>query len=109
MHAARCHPSDDGPLLRDGGRGSGGAQHRGAFANSSDDDVGHGRGIVLIQAGDYLLAVARGLDRFKALGQFARLPKRDDESNRAWLLRELLLAPLMEKLISHGQAVSPWG
>lgn len=47
--------------------------------------------------------------RFKSLAQLGHLPKLDDESAKAWLHGKLLTALLVEKLISHATAVSPWG
>ncbi|MDE0626458.1 MAG: IS4 family transposase [Bryobacterales bacterium] len=47
--------------------------------------------------------------RFKSLAQLGHLPKRDDESARAWLYGKLLVALLVEKLIRHASAISPWG
>ena len=53
--------------------------------------------------------VAMALKRFKAIAQLGHLPKRDDESARAWLYGKLLVALLVEKLISHASATAPWG
>ena len=47
--------------------------------------------------------------RFKSLAQLGHLPKQDDESAKAWLDGKLLVALLVEKLIGHALAVSPWG
>ena len=47
--------------------------------------------------------------RFKSLAQLGHLPKRDDESARAWLYGKLFAALLVEKLIRHASAKSPWG
>ena len=47
--------------------------------------------------------------RFKSLAQLGHLPKYDDESDKAWLYGKLLVALLVEKLIHHATAVSPWG
>ena len=47
--------------------------------------------------------------RFKSLAQLGHLPKYDDESAKAWLYGKLLAALLVEKLIHHATAVSPWG
>ncbi len=47
--------------------------------------------------------------RFKSLAQLGHLPKHDDESAKAWLYGKLLVALLVEKLICHARAVSPWG
>lgn len=53
--------------------------------------------------------VAPVFQRFKSLAQLGHLPKRDDESARAWLYGKLLVALLVEKLIRHASAISPWG
>jgi len=47
--------------------------------------------------------------RFKSLAQLGHLPKYDDESAKAWLYGKLLVALLVEKLIQHATAISPWG
>ena len=47
--------------------------------------------------------------RFKSLAQLGHLPKREDDSARAWLHGKLLVALLAEKLVRHAGAVSPWG
>ena len=47
--------------------------------------------------------------RLKSLAQLGHLPKRDDESARAWLYGKLLVALLVDKLVDHARAVSPWG
>ena len=47
--------------------------------------------------------------RFKSLAELGHLPKHDDESAKAWLYGKLLVALLVEKLIGHATAVSPWG
>ena len=47
--------------------------------------------------------------RFKSLARAGHLPKRDDASARAWLQGKLLVALLVEKLVRHAAAVSPWG
>lgn len=47
--------------------------------------------------------------RFKSIAQFGHLPKHDDESSKAWIYGKLLVALLIEKLIFHAEAVSPWG
>ena len=47
--------------------------------------------------------------RFKSLAQLGHLPKRDDESAKAWLYGKLFVALLVEKLISHARTTSPWG
>ena len=47
--------------------------------------------------------------RFKSLAQLGHLPKYDDESAKAWLYGKLLVALLVEKLIHHATAISPWG
>ena len=47
--------------------------------------------------------------RFKSLAQLGCLPKYDDDSAKAWLYGKLLVALLVEKLIHHAIALSPWG
>lgn len=47
--------------------------------------------------------------RFKSLAQLGSLPKYDDDSAKAWLYGKLLAALLVEKLIHHASAISPWG
>lgn len=47
--------------------------------------------------------------RFKSLAHLGHLPKYDDESAKAWLYGKLLVALLVEKLIHHATAISPWG
>ena len=47
--------------------------------------------------------------RFKSLAELGHLPKHDEESAKAWLYGKLLVALLVEKLIGHATAVSPWG
>ena len=47
--------------------------------------------------------------RFKSLVQLGHFPKNDDESARAWLHGKILIALLVEKLIHHANAISPWG
>ena len=47
--------------------------------------------------------------RFKQLADLGHLPKHDDESAKAWLYGKLLVALLVEKLIGHATAISPWG
>ena len=47
--------------------------------------------------------------RFKSLAQLGHLPKSDDASAKAWLYGKLLVALLVEKLIRHASAISPWG
>jgi hypothetical protein len=47
--------------------------------------------------------------RFKSLAQLGHLPKYDDESAKAWLYGKLLVALLVEKLVHHATAISPWG
>jgi hypothetical protein len=45
--------------------------------------------------------------RFKSLAQLGHLPKYDDESAKAWLYGKLFVALLVEKLIAHGESISP--
>ncbi len=47
--------------------------------------------------------------RLKSLARLGHLPKRDDDSARAWLYGKLLVALLADKLVDHARAVSPWG
>jgi hypothetical protein len=47
--------------------------------------------------------------RFKSLAQIGHLPKHDDESAKAWLYGKLLIALMVEKLITHACDISPWG
>jgi len=47
--------------------------------------------------------------RFKQIAQLGHLPKRDDESAKAWLYGKLFVALLTEKLVEHASAFSPWG
>ena len=47
--------------------------------------------------------------RFKSLAELGHLPKHDDDSAKAWLYGKLLVALLVEKLIGHASAISPWG
>jgi hypothetical protein len=47
--------------------------------------------------------------RVKSWAQRGHLPKYDDESAQAWLYGKLLVALLVEKLIPHATAISPWG
>ena len=47
--------------------------------------------------------------RFKSFAQLGHLPKYDEESAKAWRYGKLLVALLVEKLISYATAISPWG
>ncbi len=47
--------------------------------------------------------------RFKSLAQLGHVPKYDDDSARAWLYGKLFVALLVEKLLDHARAISPWG
>ena len=47
--------------------------------------------------------------RFKSLARLGHLPKYDDDSAQAWLYGKLLVALLVEKVLCHARAVSPWG
>jgi hypothetical protein len=47
--------------------------------------------------------------RLKSIVQLGHVPKRDDDSSRAWLYGKLFLALLSEKLIRTADAISPWG
>ena len=53
--------------------------------------------------------VERVLERVRSLAQLGHVPKHDDDSARAWLYGKLLVALLMEKLVHHARAISPWG
>ena len=46
---------------------------------------------------------------FDLLAAVSGLLKHDDDSARAWLYGKLLVALLVEKLVDHARAVSPWG
>ena len=48
--------------------------------------------------------------RFKSLAHVGTSAEiRDDDSAKAWLYGKLLVALLVEKLIRHASAISPWG
>ena len=47
--------------------------------------------------------------RFKSLAEPGCLPKYNDDSAKAWLYGKLVAALLVEKLIHHASALSPWG
>jgi hypothetical protein len=47
--------------------------------------------------------------RLKSIAQIGHVPKRDEQSSRAWLYGKLLVALLSEKLVRVGKTVSPWG
>ena len=47
--------------------------------------------------------------RFKSLAQLGCLPKYGGDCAKAWLYGKLLTALLVEQLIHHASAVSPWG
>ena len=47
--------------------------------------------------------------RFKSLAQLGHVPKYDDDSAKAWLYGKLFVALLVEKLLHHARAISPWG
>ena len=47
--------------------------------------------------------------RFKSLAQLGHLPKHGDESAKTWPYGKLFAALLVEKLIAHARANSPWG
>ena len=47
--------------------------------------------------------------RFKSLARLGHLPKHDEASAKAWLYGKLFTALLVEKLIAHATAISPWG
>jgi hypothetical protein len=47
--------------------------------------------------------------RFKQLAELGHLPKNDPQSARAWLYGKMLVALLVEKLITQAESFSPWG
>lgn len=47
--------------------------------------------------------------RLKALFQLGHLPKRSDDSARAWMQGKLLTVLLIERLITEARLFSPWG
>ena len=47
--------------------------------------------------------------RFKSLAQMGHLPKRDEDSSKAWLYGKLFVALLIEKMVDHAVSISPWG
>ena len=47
--------------------------------------------------------------RFKSIAELGHLPKRSDDSSKAWLYGKLFVALLTEKLIDHASSNSPWG
>lgn len=47
--------------------------------------------------------------RIKSLLRLGHLPKRSDESARAWIQGKLLTVLLIERLIEEGRLFSPWG
>jgi len=47
--------------------------------------------------------------RAKSIMGLGQLPKRSDESSRAWLNGKLLVAMLVDKLWRHAESLSPWG
>ena len=47
--------------------------------------------------------------RFKSIAELGHLPKRDDEGAKAWLYGKLLVALLIEKLISYATSTAPLG
>ena len=47
--------------------------------------------------------------RFKQIAQLGHLPKRDEESSKAWLYGKLFIALITEKIVAHATAISPWG
>jgi hypothetical protein len=46
--------------------------------------------------------------KFKQIVELGHLPKYDEQSSKAWLYGKLLVALLIEKLIAHAGAISPW-
>ena len=47
--------------------------------------------------------------RIKSLLRLGHLPKRSDESARAWIQGKLLTVLLIERLIEDARFFSPWG
>jgi len=47
--------------------------------------------------------------RLKSIVQLGHVPKRDDQSSRAWLYGKLFVSLLSQKLTRVGCAISPWG
>lgn len=47
--------------------------------------------------------------RLKSIVKIGHVPKKDDDSSRAWLYGKLFLALLSEKLIRTADSISPWG
>jgi len=47
--------------------------------------------------------------KFKSIAQLGHLPKRGDDSSKAWLYGKLFVALLNEKLIDYAVSISPWG
>ena len=47
--------------------------------------------------------------RFKQIAHLGHLPKRDDESAKAWMYGKLFTALLIEKIIEYAVSISPWG
>ncbi len=47
--------------------------------------------------------------RFKSIAQLGHLPKRSDDSSKAWLYGKLFVALLTNKLIEYASTISPWG
>ena len=43
------------------------------------------------------------------IAELGHLPKRDEESAKAWVYGKLFVALLTEKITQHASAVSPWG
>lgn len=47
--------------------------------------------------------------RFKSIAQLGHLPKRSDDSSKAWLYGKLFVSLLTNKLINYANCFSPWG
>jgi hypothetical protein len=47
--------------------------------------------------------------RLKSIVDLGHVPKKDDQSSRAWLYGKLFVALLSQKLARVGSAISPWG
>jgi IS4 transposase len=47
--------------------------------------------------------------RLKSLLAMSAVPKSDEESARSWMQAKLLESLLIERLLEHSSALSPWG
>jgi Transposase DDE domain len=46
--------------------------------------------------------------RLKSIARIGHVPKRDDQSSRAWLYGKLFVALLSQRLAQVGKTISPW-